>query len=417
MKKIIMIIIIVVLTVGLLSANNDLLPLGNSKYKLSIGKIESGQIVDTALNKTINMKALVKKSLKSDVFVIGEMHTSYDCHKFQTEFIETLFKAYPKIIVGFEFFQRKDNPVLEQWRLGNLSEDEMLKKTGWFEKGSYHYNYTKMIMDLIRKYKIKVIGLNIPRRILRTTSRKGFDKLTKEEKKMFPTINVLNKDHKFLIQRIFGEFTMQMPPFWFKNMYTAQKIWDVIMAESMRIELKKNRGYKGVIIAGNNHVVYKLGIPFRYKLAKRKAKITTLIPVYVPEDKKETKGEEHPMKRMMAGSLKPIAIYSRGIGNFVFTIKASSDNYYKKFGVKGKIVDNGYMVSGVTKKSAAEKYGIKKGDIIKSVNGISIKEKGQLGHYLYKNFGKTKLTFEISKTVGIKKKSKNKMMKKMMMKK
>ncbi len=414
MKKL-LILTLIVFTISVFAADNDILTIGKSKNRLDIGKIEKGQIIDTRLNVKVSMEEMVNRSLKSDVFVIGEMHTSGDCHTFQVDFIKALYKAYPKIIIGFEFFQRTDEKILEKWRLGEITEDELLKETKWFEKGSFHYNYTKAIMDLAKKNKIKVAGLNIPREILRKTSRKGFATLSKEEKKLFPTINVLNKDHRFLIQRVFGEFTLQMPPFWFNNMYDAQKIWDVIMAESMIKVLKKNKGYKGIIIAGNNHVIYKLGIPFRYNLAKKRAKVTTIIPIYVPEQKEDEAGAGHPMMKKMAGSMAKIAIYSRGIGDYVFSIKESTDNIYKKFGINGKYKDNKYTVKSVSKKSSAEKYGIRKGDIIKSINGIEIKEKGQLGHYLYKNFGKTDLIFEITKTLKIKKnkeqKNKNKKMK------
>ncbi len=402
MKKLCFYFIVLILCLNLFSSDNDLLTIGKSKNKLSIGKISDGQIVDTAVNTVTNLDSLVKKSLDSDVFIIGEMHTNYDCHKFQVDFIEALFKAYPKIIIGFEFFQRKDNSILENWRLGQIAEEDMLKKTGWFKKGSFNYNYTKMIMDLARKHKIKVIGLNIPRSILRTTSRKGFNSLTAKEKEMFPTINVLNKDHRFLIQKIFGKFTLQMPPSWFTNMYSAQKIWDVIMAESMIKALNKNKGYKGIIIAGNYHVVYNLGIPYRYKLSNQNTKITTLIPIYVPVKKDTEEKNEHPMKKRMKGSLTPIAIYSRGIGDFVFSIKESSDNYYKNFGIKGKLKNKKYTVKSITKGSIADKYGIKKNDIIESVNKIRIKYDGQLEHYLYNNFGKTELIFNIIKKIQIK---------------
>ncbi len=422
MKKFILFTIIIAFVINAYTADNDLLTIGKSKNRLEIGKIEKGQIIDTRTNTKVSMEELVKRSIKSDVFVIGEMHISGDCHDFQYNFIDTLFKVYPKIIIGLEFFQRKDSEILEKWRLGEITEDELLKETGWFEKGSYHYHYTKAIMDLAKRNKIKVVGLNIPRSILRKTSRKGFATLTKEEKKMFPTINVLNKDHRFLIQRVFGEFTMQMPSFWFNNIYSAQKIWDVIMAESMIKVLKKNKGYKGIIIAGNNHVVYNLGIPFRYNLSKKRAKVTTLIPVYVNEKKKDDDGAGHPMMKKMKASFKPTTIYSRGIGDFVFSIKESTDNIYKKFGVNGEFKDGTFTVKSVSKKSAAKKYGMRKGDIIKSVNGIEIKEKGQLGHYLYKNFEKNDLVFEITKKIKKKedkkkaKKSMNEKMKKGMKK-
>ncbi len=388
-------------------SENDLLTIGKSKHRFDIGKISANQIVDSRSGQAVKIDDMIKRDQKTNVYIIGEIHNSFDCHQFQLDFLKALHKAHPKTVIGFEFFKRSDNPVLEKWRLGEISEEQLLKKTGWFKKSSYHYNYTKMLMDTIREKKIKVIGLNIPRTILRQASRKGYETLSEEEKRLFPTIHVPNRDHRFFIQRIFGDFTMQVPQ-WFQNIYTAQKMWDVVMAESMIAFMKKNRGYKGMIIAGNNHVVYKLGIPFRYKLSKRKTRITTIVPVHVPEKKGTTREDAHPMMKILAKSQTPIGIYSRGIGDYVYAVKKSSENRFKKFGVGGKFTDQGFHVKSVVKKSNAYDQGIRKGDIIKSVDGVDIKKEGQLGYYLYKHFGKKDLRFIIEKTV----KKKNKEAKK-----
>ncbi|MCU0290058.1 MAG: ChaN family lipoprotein, partial [Acidobacteria bacterium] len=186
--------------------NQDILPIGPSKFKFSIDKIEKDQIIQTAAGKTITIEDIIAQNKDTTVFVIGEAHDNYQCHTFQRDFIQALFKKYPKLIVGFEFFQRDDNPVLEDWRTGKISEEDVIKKTAWYKRGGQDYRFTRLIMDVIKENSIKTIGLNIPREILRTVSRKGFENLSKEEKALFPTIHIPNPEHEFFIKSIFGTF-------------------------------------------------------------------------------------------------------------------------------------------------------------------------------------------------------------------
>jgi uncharacterized iron-regulated protein len=87
-------------------SNHDILPLGPSKYKFIIEKIEKDQVIQTATGKTVTLEDIVNQNPDTDVFIIGEAHDNYRCHTWQRDFIEALHKKYPKIIVGFEFFWR-----------------------------------------------------------------------------------------------------------------------------------------------------------------------------------------------------------------------------------------------------------------------------------------------------------------------
>jgi len=376
MKKKILGFCLILFFFNLLTAevDSDLLPLGKSKLKFKIGKIEKGQIVNNRNNKTVKLADIIRQNLKTDVFVIGEQHNSYECHVFQKNFIEQLYRQHKNIIVGFEFFSQKDNQILEQWCQGNISEKELLAKTGWYKKTGLNYGYTRIIMDVIKKYKIKVIGLNIPRQIVRNVSRKGFKTLPQEHKKLFPTINFYNPDHEFFIKSIFGQMAVNVP-FWFKGVYDAQKCWDIIMAESMKNTLKKKiyRKYKGVIIAGSNHVAYGLGIPYRYQKAKRKVKITTIVPVSLPpaEDGKE-ETEDNPMLKMLKKNWEPSSLFSRGIADYVFAVPGDEKAYFPYFGLAGNFKENHIEVKRVAKTGIAKEYGIDKGDKILKIDGINI---------------------------------------------
>jgi len=396
-KRLILVLVIVLFILGISRGEEtDLLTLGDSPHRKQIGKVEQDRILETATNRRVTMEEIIANTPDTRVYIIGETHTSYDCHTFQRDFIRCLFQHYPRLVIGLEFFDRKDDPTLDRWRLGEISEEDLLLSTGWFARQSYHYGYTRMIMNLIRKHRIRVIGLNIPRQILRRVSRGGFQVLSDGEKSLFPTIDEPNPDHRFLIKRIFGAFAAQVPA-WFERIYSSQKMWDVVMAESMIAALEKYPDHKGVIIAGNFHVIYRLGIPFRYRLSRENTPITTLVPSYIQEDPINGEGEENPMVRLMAKSLSPVAVFSRGIGDYVFSTSKANDDYFRKIGIKGEMRDGKFTVRKVTSGSAAEEYGIREDDIIETVMDGEITSIQDFELSMYRYFGKQELRFGIKR--------------------
>ena len=369
------ILFFLILPVFMLSgeSQHDTLPLGESVYRYELAKLESGRIYEAASGKVMELNDMVAEALDSDVFVIGEFHDSMACHLFQKRFIQALHEKYPKIIVGFEFFTREDSQLLDQWRTGKIQEEELLSQTGWYQRTALNYGYTRVVMDLIREYRIPAIGLNVSREIVRKVSRKGFDSLSDEEKKLFPLIEIPNEEHRYLIKRIFGDFAIQVP-MWFENVYSAQKCWDVVMAESMRKTLSRPEflGYKGIIIAGSFHVAYKLGIPFRYTRLDKQARVTTIVPVALKNEEEDPEEESHPMKDMMGKNLPPVAVFSRGIGDYVFSVSQPRESHFPELGIKCKMVGESLQISEVKKESIAGEYGLDKGDVILSLDGIAI---------------------------------------------
>lgn len=354
--------------------NLNCLPIGASPLKVKLAAVEAGQLMQTGEGKTVTVTEMAQACLAADVIILGEHHDSYAVHQFQRDFIDALFKLHPRLIVGFEFFDREHDPVLEQFRSGQAGEDELIQKTGWYVRSSLNFGYTRLVTDLIQKHGIRTIGLNVPRSVVRRVSGGGWDNLKPEEKALFPTFPEPNPEHEYYVQRNFGDPAVQASQ-WFANFYAAQKCWDVIMAESMRLTLSKPefKGYKGIIIAGSAHVAYGLGIPFRYRLADPAARILTMVPAALPEKQEDSGHEENPMLKMLASSLKPAAVFSRGIADFVLGLPAQDPDKYPVFGLSGKINDSQqYVVDQVTKGSLAEKAGLRAGDRLLAVDGVVI---------------------------------------------
>ncbi len=357
----------------------DILPLGTSPLKYRLASLEAGKLMDTASGEAIGTAAAIDRFLKTtDVFVIGESHDNFACHEFQRDFITALAERYPKLVVGFEFFERGHDGLLEQWRLGKISEDELIQQSGWYARSALNFGYTRLVLEAIRQRNLRAIGLNVPRDILHRVSTKGWESLSPGEKKLFPTLSAANPDHEYFIQTTFGDPAVRVP-LWFANVYSAQKCWDVVMAESMRAVLGRRefRGYKGVIIAGSGHVAYGLGIPFRYRLAEKKARLVTVVPVKI--DKKEEKTEEeNPMMKALAAGMKPAAVFSRGIADLVLALAPEERPHFPTTGMSGKMTPGGYEVTGVDKGSVAEKWGIRAGDVITAVDGVLLQTQEDL---------------------------------------
>jgi hypothetical protein len=138
------------------------------------------------------------------------------------------------------------------------------------------------------------------------------------------------------------------------------------------LKKKEFKNYKAILIAGSYHVAYKLGIPFRYRRANQKTRLTTIIPIAISKDDEEAEEETNPMKKMMAKNFLSVAVFSRGIGDYVFSVNRTEESFYPDLGITAKQSGGRIEVSGIQKKGIAAQFGLRKGDLIQIVDGIKI---------------------------------------------
>jgi uncharacterized iron-regulated protein len=353
----------------------DQLPIGASPHRLAMAVLEAGRAMDTATGVETDIASLVRRYRDRDVFVIGEYHDSQACHAWQKDFLEALAREHAPLVVGFEFFNRDDDPVLALYLERKIDEAELLQRTGWYERGSLNFGYTRLVLEAVKRLGLKAVGLNVPRELVKRVAKKGFSSLSAPEKALFPGAERSHPEHEYFIRGTFGEFAVRVPP-WFRNIYAAQKCWDVVMADSMRRALSRPgfRNHKGVIIAGSAHVAYGLGIPWRYRLLSGRAKVTTFVPVTVPVEKKDAGEEENPMVKALSGQMPPAALFSRGLADVVFAVAAEEKPFFAEAGFSGKLNGDGVLeVERVAKDSPAEKCGLKDGDLVLAVDGAPVR--------------------------------------------
>jgi hypothetical protein len=217
-----------------------------------------------------------------------------------------------------------------------------------------------------------VVGLNVPREIPRAINRGGIDGLTDEQRAEVGEITTgSSPQHRYLISRYFGETVAMLPPAWFNNMYTAQSMWDVVMARSILNALQDDATM--VVIVGSGHVAYGLGIPRRIdeELASQGQEllpVAVLCPVAAPAPDPSGEPAGHPMGGMGGGGPAP-AQFVRSLADIVAVFTGAVEPF-PRLGLSLKENDEGIVISMVLPDTPAKHAGFASGDQVLDVNGI-----------------------------------------------
>jgi len=68
---------------------------------------------------------------KHGVVLLGETHDQAAHHRWQLHTIAALFSHRPDMVLGFEMFRRRVQPVLNRWSNGELNESDFLREVDW----------------------------------------------------------------------------------------------------------------------------------------------------------------------------------------------------------------------------------------------------------------------------------------------
>jgi hypothetical protein len=277
-----------------------------------------------------------------------------------------------------EFFLRSHGGLLSRWQAREIDDEQFLREAGWYDRGSYRYEYYRPVMDVARSHGIPVVGLNVPREIPRAVNRSGLDGLSEEQRREIGEIDTSGSpEHRYLIARYFGETVAMLPPGWFDNMYTAQCLWDVVMARSILEHLGPDTTL--VVIVGSGHVAYDVGIGRRIHAELASAgrpdmRVATFCPVFAPPPDPEGDPHGHPMgghgEGMGDAPGKP-ARFVRSLADYVGVFADTGGiEAYPRLGLQLDEGDDGVpAVSRVWPDTPAEAVGFEHGDLVVEFNG------------------------------------------------
>ncbi len=310
------------------------------------------------LSKVKTMEDIIERILLKKVIFIGEFHDRFSNHLVQLEIIKSLVKKGRKIAIGMEMFQRPFQNVLDDYINGKIDEIVFLRKTEYFKRWGFDYNLYKPILDFARKNRIPVIALNQKKEIIDKVSREGIESLTEDEKKEIPPdTDFSDMGYQERLREIFRHHTGGRD---FKNFYQSQILWDETMASTLIEFLSINNDYQMVVLAGGGHIMYGFGIPKRVKRRGVNDIVTILIDSELID----------------------------GIADYVIIPEPIDGMVSPKLMVSLSVSEKGIMITDFPQGSISKKAGLKKGDVILSLDDNPVKTIEDIKiHLFYKKPG------------------------------
>jgi uncharacterized iron-regulated protein len=325
-------------------------------------------ITDTKTGDLITPTELAARLSTTRLLLVGEEHTNVECHKVQYRVLEELIKSGRHVFIGLEMYPYTEQWFLDMWHDGLLTEEGFLRLSRWYENWGYNWLYYRDIFMLARDHKVPMYAVNTPREVVSAVRKKGLANLSPEEAAHIPKdIDVDNADHMTFFKTTFegNEGPVHgggMGEDMWKNMISAQATWDATMGFNGVQALKQAGDPKAimVILVGSGHVAYGLGI-------ERQAKkwfdgpIATLIPVSVGTP---ARGIERDTQASYA--------------NFTWGIADEADSAYPTMGTSTAVGEGeaAHRVIIVQDGSPAAKAGVKVGDVMQSLDGVALADKG-----------------------------------------
>jgi uncharacterized iron-regulated protein len=313
---------------------------------LATGQQGADEIHVLDLRESRGLKQIIPLLAEKRVVYVGETHDQYSHHLTQLEIIRELYRLHPDMAIGLEFFQWPFQPVLDRYIEGGLEEGPMLVDSEWYERWIYDYRLYRPILEFAREKRIPLLALNVPAELIRRVSSDGLSGLTEEERGRLPAeIDTSDQVYRERLKRIFSRHAGSGRRS-FDRFVEVQLVWDEGMAERVADYLQANPQRRMVVLAGSGHLMFGSGIPQR---VNRRLPISSAI--ILPGDKLQ---------------LAP------GIADF---ISYPGEEKLPPAGVMGIYLaeqDHGVLVGGLAPGGAAEQVGVKKGDLIHSLDDSGI---------------------------------------------
>ncbi len=265
------------------------LPIGDPARRDREAPVVLDAITDTDSGATLAPAELPPRLAGVRLLLVGEEHTVLDTHAVERRVIEELDRSGRRVAIGLEMFPYTQQPALDDWSAGRLSEDAFLEASHWYKHWGYNWAYYRDVFLYARDHRLRMFAVNAPREVVTAVRKKGFTGLTPEEAAHIPTqIDTTNAEHRRLFRASFADasFHAGMSEEQWQAMLSAQCTWDATMAFHAVAPLREDDDPKAIVVvlAGSGHVQYGMGIE-RQARQWYPGRIASVIPVAVADEK------------------------------------------------------------------------------------------------------------------------------------
>jgi uncharacterized iron-regulated protein len=196
------------------------------------------------------------------VVLLGEFHDNAEDHRWQLATIQMLFVDNPKLVLAFEMFPRADQPVLDQWVAGGLSEDAFLSKADWKHVWGFPKDLYLPIFRFARDHHIPMLALNVSGKLVHLTGTKGFAAVPPSDREGVRDPAPIEAAYRDYLADIMSNHSgLRTTPDTQRHFIEAQTLWDSAMAQAIADQHDRAPGRQIVAIMGTGHLQHRWGVP------------------------------------------------------------------------------------------------------------------------------------------------------------
>jgi len=85
------------------------------------------------------------------LLLVGESHTDMEDHRVQLAVIRSLVEAGREVVIGLEMYPYTEQPYLDQWVDGLLTEKGFVQLSRWYHNWGYNWGYYREVFDYARQ--------------------------------------------------------------------------------------------------------------------------------------------------------------------------------------------------------------------------------------------------------------------------
>ena len=219
---------------------------------------------------------------KHAVVLLGETHDEVEHHRWQLHTIAALFGHRPDMVLGFEMFPRRVQPVLDRWSKGELDETTFLREVNWPQIGGVADEFYLPLFHFARMHRLPMLVLNVDRATNRRVAAQGFASVPNAEREGVGDPVPASASYRDRLFEWFKKYpaagrdarAISEP---FERFVRAQLFWDRAMAEAIAGARRDGQQPLVVGVMGSGHVEYGDGVPHQLA-ALGVGDVTTALP-------------------------------------------------------------------------------------------------------------------------------------------
>lgn len=309
---------------------------------------------------------------RRQVVLLGEFHDDDDHHRWQVHTLAALHTVRPDMVIGFEMFPRRVQPVLDRWVAGELTLKQFLQQVEWDKVWNTPPELYVPLFQFARINRVPMIALNVDSALTKAVRSKGWDQVPEAQREGVGRAAEPPEAYRDFLFDVYRNHlgssahggkneTARKGDSNFRNFVESQTTWDRAMAEALAGRVLVRQGSArplAVGIVGSGHLRFGYGIPHQLR-ALGVTEIGTALAMPADADCKEV----------------PV-----GLASAVFALppQPSEPDEPPRLGVRLEEKDGAVRLAEVGANSLAEKTGLKAGDRLLEIGGVAASKPSQV---------------------------------------